>query len=257
MSFEGKIVVVSGGGAAADGIGNGRAAALLLAEAGASVVVTDRKPALADRTAEMIEAAGGTALAVGADATSDDDCARVAQITAERFGGVDILVNNVGVGGNGSVVDTDLVQWQRVMHINVTSAMMMSRHLIPSMIERGGGSVVNISSVAAMRPRGLTAYSTSKGAVITLTEAMAVDHGAQGVRVNCVAPGPVWTPMVGGNDMPAELRDKRRRASLLGIEGTAWDVAHAVRFLASAEARYITGQTLAVDGGVLLRGPGR
>lgn len=256
-SFTEKVVVVSGGGAAGDGIGNGRAAALLLARAGASVLVTDRKPELAERTVEMIRAAGGVAHAIGADATSDDDCALVAAAAIDRFGGVDVLVNNVGVGGQGSVVDTDLVQWQRVMHINVTSTMMMSRHLIPPMIERGGGAIINISSVAAMRPRGLTAYSTSKGAVITLTEAMAVDHGAQGVRVNCVAPGPVWTPMVGGEDMPADLRDKRRRASLLGIEGTAWDVGHAVRFLASDEARYITGQTLSVDGGVTLRGPGR
>ena len=125
------------------------------------------------------------------------------------------------------------------------------------MLAQGGGAIVNISSISALRPRGLTAYSTSKGAVIALTRAMAVDHGPDGIRVNCVAPGPVLTPMVGGATMPAAARDARRRSSVLGVEGTGWDVGNAVRFLASGRARYITGQVLIVDGGVTLRGPER
>jgi NAD(P)-dependent dehydrogenase (short-subunit alcohol dehydrogenase family) len=125
------------------------------------------------------------------------------------------------------------------------------------MADGGGGSIVNISSISAIRPRGLTPYTTSKGAVISLTMAMAVDHAAQGIRVNCVAPGPVFTPMVAQAGMSDELRERRAKASLLGIEGTGWDIGNAVLFLASDEARYITGQTLFVDGGVSIVGPDR
>ena len=121
----------------------------------------------------------------------------------------------------------------------------------------GGGSIINISSISAMRPRGLTAYSVSKSAVMGLTKAMAVDHGPDNVRVNCVAPGPVYTPMVYGSGMTADARKRRTEASVLSSEGTGWDVGNAVRFLASDRARYITGQVLVVDGGVTLRGPKR
>jgi len=143
------------------------------------------------------------------------------------------------------------------MDVNVHSMVLTSRHAVPAMLESGGGSIVNISSISALRPSGRTAYSTSKGAVIALTAAMAVDHGPDGIRVNCVAPGPVRTPMVGGDDMPADAAEARRLASVLGVEGTGWDVGAAVRFLASDEARYISGQTIVVDGGATLRGPAR
>ena len=118
---------------------------------------------------------------------------------------------------------------------------------------------MNVASIAALRPRGMTAYSVSKGAVIALTRAMAVDHGKDGIRANCVAPGPVYTPMVyaRGAGMSAEARENRRTASVLGIEGSGWDIGHAVRFLLSDHARYITGHTLVVDGGVTLRAPER
>jgi NAD(P)-dependent dehydrogenase (short-subunit alcohol dehydrogenase family) len=116
----------------------------------------------------------------------------------------------------------------------------------------GAGAIVNVASIAALRPRGMTLYSTSKGAVIALTRAMAVDHGPQGIRVNCVAPGPVYTPMVSASGMSPEARERRRQATVLGIEGTGWDVGYAVRFLLSGQARYITGHTLVVDGGTTL-----
>jgi NAD(P)-dependent dehydrogenase (short-subunit alcohol dehydrogenase family) len=125
------------------------------------------------------------------------------------------------------------------------------------MARGGGGAIVNIASIAALRPSRLTPYATSKGAVIALTRAMAVDHAREGIRVNCVAPGPVYTPMVYAGGMSEELRERRKAASLLGVEGEGWDVGHAVVFLASDEARYITGVVLPVDGGVLLRGPDR
>lgn len=230
---------------------------LLLARAGALVVAVDRDLSLASHTVDMIEAEKGNAIAVAADVTEEADCARIVATAIKSFGGVDILDNNVGVGSRGSVVEEDPATWQRVMHINVDSMFLMSRHAIPSMIQRGGGAIVNVSSISALRPRGLTAYSTSKGAVIALTKAMAVDHAAQGIRVNCVAPGPVFTPMVDGPAMTTALREKRKQAAPLGIEGTGWDIGNAVVFLASARARYITGQTLVVDGGVTLQAPAR
>ena len=176
----------------------------------------------------------------------------------DHFGRLDFLDNNVGIGSRGSVVEEDPDAWRRVMQSNVESMFLAARHAIPAMISTAGrGAIVNISSISALRPRGLTAYSASKGAVIALTRAMAVDHARDSIRVNCVAPGPVYTPMVYAGGMSAEARERRRRASALGIEGTGWDVGHAVRFLLSDHARYITGQTLVVDGGVSLQAPAR
>ena len=127
-----------------------------------------------------------------------------------------------------------------------------AKHAIPAMIKSaGGGAIVNLSSISAIRPRGLTAYTVSKGAVIALTRAMAVDHGPDNIRVNCVAPGPVYTPMVYAHGMTDSAREGRRRASVMGREGTGWDIGLAVRFLLSQQARYITGQTLVVDGGMV------
>jgi NAD(P)-dependent dehydrogenase (short-subunit alcohol dehydrogenase family) len=134
---------------------------------------------------------------------------------------------------------------------------LMARHAIPAMKRQGGGAIVNVSSISALRPRGLTVYTVSKGAVIALTRAMAVDHGRDGIRVNCVAPGPVYTPMVYQRGMSPTARDRRRQASALRIEGTGWDIGHAVRFLLSDHARYITGHVLVVDGGTTLSAPER
>jgi NAD(P)-dependent dehydrogenase (short-subunit alcohol dehydrogenase family) len=144
------------------------------------------------------------------------------------------------------------------MQVNVEAMFLTSKHAIPAMIRTAGrGAIVNISSISALRPRGLTAYTTTKAAVIGLTRAMAIDHAGDGIRVNCVAPGPVYTPMVYSSGMSDKTREQRQRASVLGIEGTGWDVGHVVRFLLSDHARYITGQTLVVDGGVTLQAPTR
>ncbi len=252
-----KVAIVSGAGARGEGIGNGRAAAILLARAGARVVAVDRDEDLAGRTVEMIHEQGGEAIACAADVTREADCRRVVDHACETFGGVDILDNNVGIGSRHSVVDEDPARWDTVMRVNVNSMFLMSKHVIPIMRERGGGAIVNVSSISALRPRGLTAYSTSKGAVIALTRAMAVDHAGDGIRVNCVAPGPVYTPMVTAGGMTDEQREKRRLAAPLQIEGNGWDIGNAVLFLVSDLSRYITGQTLIVDGGVTLQGPER
>lgn len=253
--IEGKVALVAGGGAAGDGIGNGRAAAILLARAGARVMVADLRPELAARTAEMIRAEGGEAAAFGADVTDDAQCRAMVDETLARFGRLDLLDNNVGIPSTRSVVDEDPEVWRRVMQVNVDAMFLVSRHAIPAMLRTAGsGAIVNVASIAALRPRGMTAYSTSKGAVIALTRAMAVDHGPDGIRVNCVAPGAMYTPMVAADGMSAVARERRRQSSVLGIEGTGWDVGHAVRFLLSEQARFITGQTLVVDGGTTLVG---
>jgi NAD(P)-dependent dehydrogenase (short-subunit alcohol dehydrogenase family) len=255
--LAGKVAIVTGAGAAGDGIGNGRAAAILLAKAGTRVVVVDRDGALAKRTVEMIGEVGGEAIAFEADVTRSADCAAMVQAAVDRFGRLDLLDNNVGIGSRGTVVDESEETWQRVMRVNVDSMFLAAKHAIPAMRRAGGGAIVNVSSISALRPRGLTIYSTSKGAVIALTKAMAADHGRDGIRVNCVAPGPVYTPMVYGRGMSDSVRERRRRASLLGIEGTGWDIGHAVRYLLSDYARYVTGHVLVVDGGTTVVAPER
>jgi NAD(P)-dependent dehydrogenase (short-subunit alcohol dehydrogenase family) len=255
--LTGKVGIVTGGGAVGDGIGNGRAAAILLARAGTKVVVVDRDVKLAQRTVELIEEAGGEAAAVAADVTRAADCAAIVQAALDSYGRLDFLDNNVGIGSRGSVVDESEESWRRVMQVNVDTMYLMAKHAIPAMRRTGGGAIVNVSSISALRPRGLTAYSVSKGAVIALTRAMAVDHGREGIRVNCVAPGPVYTPMVYAGGMTDSARARRKQASALGIEGTGWDIGHAVRFLLSDHARYITGHVLVVDGGTTLSAPER
>jgi len=255
--LTGKVAIVTGGGAVGDGIGNGRAACILLARAGAHVMVVDKTLSLAERTVQMIEGEGGSAVAVSYDVARSSECAAMVADAMQRWGRLDCLDNNVGIGSMGSVVDETEENWARVMHVNVDTMFLACKHAIPAMKQGGGGAIVNISSISALRPRGLTAYSVSKGAVIALTQAMAVDHGPDGIRVNCVFPGPVYTPMVYAKGMTDQARDTRRRASVLGREGTGWDIGAAVRFLLSEQARYITGQILGVDGGATLVGPSR
>ena len=255
--LAGKVAIVTGGGAAGTGIGNGRAAAILLARAGTKVIVVDKTIDLADKTVAMIKDDGGEAVAFEADLTRNEDCAAMVRTALDRFGRLDFLDNNVGIGSRGSVVAETQENWRRVMQVNVETMFLASKHAIPAMIKGGGGAIVNVSSISALRPRGLTVYSASKGAVIALTRAMAVDHGRDGVRVNCVAPGPMYTPMVYQRGISPEARERRRTASVLQLEGTGWDIGQAVRFLLSDHARYITGHTLVVDGGATLRGPER
>jgi NAD(P)-dependent dehydrogenase (short-subunit alcohol dehydrogenase family) len=256
--LAGKVALISGGGAAGDGIGNGRAAAILLARAGAKVLVADRELELAERTVNMIAAEGGVAAALAADVTSEADCKRLVDATLDRFGRLDFLDNNVGIGSRGNVVDEKPEHYRRVMQVNVESMFLLSKYAIPAMIKTAqGGAIVNISSISALRPRGLTTYTASKAAVIGLTRAMAVDHGRDNVRVNCICPGPMYTPMVYARGMSEAARAQRAKASVLKREGTGWDIGHAVKFLLSDYARYITGQVLVVDGGVTLQAPER
>lgn len=256
--LAGKVAIISGGGAAGEGIGNGRAAAVLLARAGVKVLVADRELALAERTVAMITAEGGTAAAHVGDVTQEADCKQLVDAAVDRWQRLDFLDNNVGIGSRGSVVAEKPEEYRRVMQVNVETMFLVSKYAIPAMIKTAkGGAIVNISSISALRPRGLTTYSTSKAAVIGLTQAMAVDHGRDNIRVNCICPGPVYTPMVYARGMSDAARAQRAKASVLKTEGTGWDIGHAVRFLLSDHARYITGQVLVVDGGVTLQAPER
>jgi NAD(P)-dependent dehydrogenase (short-subunit alcohol dehydrogenase family) len=221
--------------------------------------VSDLDLKLAERTVEMIKSEGGTAVAQDCDATREADCKRLVDSAVDHWGRLDFLDNNVGIGSRGSVVVEKPEDYRRVMQVNVETMFLLSKHAIPAMIKTAkGGAIVNISSISALRPRGLTTYTTSKAAVIGLTKAMAVDHGRDHIRVNCICPGPMYTPMVNrGNGMSDSARAQRASASVLKTEGLGWDIGHAVRFLMSQHARYITGQVLVVDGGVTLQGPAR
>ena len=253
--LAGKVAIVTGAGSRAAGIGNGRATAVLFAREGARLLLVDRERHAAEETLAMIAADGGEAVVSEADVTRTEDCRAMVAQAVDRWGRLDILDNNVGISGPGTVVEVAEDDWARVLQVNVTGMMLASKHAIPAMQASGGGAIINIASIAALRPRAGAAYSTSKGAVIALTRAMAVDHARDGIRVNCIAPGPVYTPMVFSGGMTAEQREQRRQASLLEVEGTGWDVGYAALFLVSDEARYITGVVLPVDGGVLLRRP--
>ena len=255
--LQDKVAIITGAGSRAEGIGNGRAAAILFAREGAKLLLADRDAQAAQATLDLIRAEGNDAVVHTADVTSSEDCRAMVRAALDRWGRLDILHNNVGIGGRGTVEEITEEDWERVQRVNVTSMMLTAKHAVPAMRASGGGAIINVSSIAALRPRGLTAYSVSKGAVATLTQALAVDHGADGIRANCIMPGPVYTPMVYAAGMSGELRERRRDASLLKIEGEGWDIGWAAVFLASDEARYITGAILPVDGGVTIRGPAR
>jgi NAD(P)-dependent dehydrogenase (short-subunit alcohol dehydrogenase family) len=174
-----------------------------------------------------------------------------------QFGGVDILVNNVGItGALGTAVEVDPVEWEESLRINVTSMMLMAKVVVPQMVARGAGSIINIASVAGLKggtPHLL--YPTSKGAVVNMTRAMAAHHGAEGIRVNCVCPGMLHTPMMYAGGMSEAQRESRRKRSILQTEGSGWDTGAAVLFLASDDARWITGAILPVDAGATAATP--
>ncbi|XP_006462258.1 hypothetical protein AGABI2DRAFT_193494 [Agaricus bisporus var. bisporus H97] len=257
-SLEGRVAIVTGAGSRANGIGNGRAASVLLAEAGAKVVCVDLNISWAEITVKMIAREfGEKAIAVEADVSKEDDCKRIVDTALATYGRLDILINNVGVGGpEGTAVEVDPVKWAKGLEINVTSMVLMSKFAIPAMCKNerdeisGRGAIVNISSVAGMvGGTPMLLYPTSKGAIVNMTRAMAFHHAPQGIRVNCVCPGVLYTPMVYSHPMSTEVREMRRNRSLLKTEGNGWDTGAAVRFLASDEARWITGVILPVDAG--------
>lgn len=254
---DGKVAIVTGAGSTpGPGIGTGKATAVALAREGASVLLVDLHPERADETLALIEDEGGKAQVFTADVTRAADCQAMVGAAVEAFGAVDILVNNIGMASVGTVVDTPEDAWDRALDVNLRTAFLASKYVVPVMADKGGGAVVNIASISALRGDGTVAYSAAKGGLIAMTVDMAYSHGRQGIRVNAIAPGHITTPMVlsaygGPSPRTDYLNTLRNEAGLLATEGTGWDVAWAAVFLASDEARWITGVTLPVDSGVL------
>ncbi len=252
--LEGKVAIVTGAGSSSEGIGNGKATAILFAREGAKVLIVDQVEERAAETESIIAEEGGEASVFVADVTSASDCEAMVNAAVDRYGRLDILDNNVGISIRADVTEVTEEQWDKVMSVNVKSIMLSSKYAIPAMAKNGGGAIINISSMAGMRANSSAPYTTSKAAVIGITISMAGDHGRDGIRVNCVAPGLIYGPMVAPR-MNEELRQTRRDAAPLGTEGTGWDVGWAAVFLASDEARWITGVTLPVDAGLLTTTP--
>ena len=254
-----KVAIVTGAGATGSGdfVGIGQAISILFARHGARVLLVDRDRANAEKTLATIHEEGGEASLFVGDVTSSQDCQCMVQAALSNYGKLNVLVNNVGISGPGSVTDVEEEFWDTVIDVNLKSVMLTSKHAIPRMIEAGGGSIINLSSIVGLRAgsgRPSHPYAASKGGIIGLSNSMAVHYGRDNIRVNCIAPGHVRSPMV-ARHTSEEMLDLRRRAGPLGTEGTAWDVAWAALFLASDEARWISGVTLPVDAGLLAATP--
>jgi NAD(P)-dependent dehydrogenase (short-subunit alcohol dehydrogenase family) len=254
--LKGKVSIVTGAGCAGEGIGNGRAISIMLADEGSNVLCLDMNLEWAQKTVAIASSkpGRGRAIALKADVTKATDCEAAVQLALHEFGRLDVLINNVGIGGaTGTAVEVDMEAWAKGLEINVSSMVQMAKYAIPAMLKNEGetrGSIINMGSVAGLKggtPHLL--YPTSKGAVVNMTRAMSAHHAADGIRVNCVCPGMLYTPMLYAGGMSDEVREARRKRSLLGTEGTAWDAACAVTFLASDHARWITGAVLPVDAG--------
>jgi NAD(P)-dependent dehydrogenase (short-subunit alcohol dehydrogenase family) len=246
--LKGKIAIVTGAGSRGPGLGNGKAASILFAREGARVLCVDLVKDRAEETVGLARAEGGEALAFAGDVTRAADCAAMVQAAVERWGGLDILHNNVGVESRANVLDVTEDDWDRVMAVDLKSMLLTTQAAAPALERRGGGSIICVSSIAGLRGYGRTAYAAAKAGAIGFVTSVAVQLGPKKIRVNALAPGAVWTPMV--ESLGPEARERRRRANPLGLEGTAWDVAWGAVYLASDESRWVTGQVLVIDGGL-------
>jgi NAD(P)-dependent dehydrogenase (short-subunit alcohol dehydrogenase family) len=249
--MTGRTALVTGGGGREGGPGTiGWAVSRLLARHGAGVAVLDRDPSAAERTVAQIRACGGTAIAVIADVTSDADCARAVGEARDALGGLDTLVNNVAAWSAAELWDVEPDRFDELLALNLKTAWLMTRHAAPVM--PNGGAIVNVTSVAARRAG--TVYGLGKAALESLTGGGAYLLAERGIRINAVELGALWTAGVAEN-LPPEARERRRKMVALQTEGDCWDAAAAVLFLASAQARWVSGQVLAVDGGGAPRMP--
>jgi NAD(P)-dependent dehydrogenase (short-subunit alcohol dehydrogenase family) len=251
--LEGKVAIVTGAGSIREGIGNGKAVAVRFAREGASVFAIDLNPAAVEETAAMIRAEGGKVAIGTGDVSLKSECARLVAQASEAFGPATILHNNVGIGVPGEVADIGEDQWKHAFAVNVDSMLFMTQAAVPAMIEAGGGSIINVSTVASLRALPGVAYGTTKGAVNSLTTTLAGRLARHNIRVNAILPGYIDTPLVAPVWQNESIREANLRQVPMRRFGTAWEIASVAAFLASDEASYVTGVLLPVDGGLLVR----
>ncbi|WP_353234211.1 SDR family NAD(P)-dependent oxidoreductase [Diaphorobacter ruginosibacter] len=259
LDLNGKVALVMGCGAVADGWGNGRATAVLLARRGAKVFGTDVVAASAEETRRLITQEGGESQVMQCDATQSIQVEQVVDACLQRFGCIDILVNNVGVSQPGGPVDMDEAVWDAQMQVNLKSAFLGCKYVIPHMRTQGGGAIVNVASVAGLRYIGKpqVAYAAAKAGLLHFTHTSAVIHAPEGIRMNCVVPGLMHTPLIEGlaakyakGDTQGFIEHRNNQVPMKHM-GTGWDTANAVLFLVSDESRYVTGTEIVVDGGLV------
>jgi NAD(P)-dependent dehydrogenase (short-subunit alcohol dehydrogenase family) len=255
MRLADKVALITGAGA-----GIGRATALLFGQEGAKVVVQDLDPATAQETAKLLTQAGGEAVSIGGDVTSNADAEAMVKLAVHTYGRLDVLFNNAGIWRGGTILDISEEDWDRTMAVNVKGLYLVSRYAVQQMMRQGSGSIVNAASVAALRGSPMSAaYNASKGAVLLLTKCMALDFGRYGIRVNCTCPGVIDTRMadellsyrsLGDDDRKQALLETYEERHAVGRFGQAEEVARVVLFLASDESSFVTGAAWPVDGGL-------
>jgi NAD(P)-dependent dehydrogenase (short-subunit alcohol dehydrogenase family) len=251
--MDGKVAIVTGAASRGEGVGNGKAVALLFAHEGAKVLLVNRSAERAEELRQEIAAEGGEATVFAGDVTKAADAAAMVKTAVDTYGRLDVLVNNVGIGAPGRIEDVTEDDWNNLVNVNMTSAVLASREAVPAMrASGGGGSIINMSSIAGalglIGDTGAAAYAATKAGLHGLTLSIAADYATEGIRCNCIVIGSVNTPMVAR--LGEEGRERRRQMVPMQTEGTGWDIGWAAVYLASDEARWVTGVILPVDGGL-------
>jgi NAD(P)-dependent dehydrogenase (short-subunit alcohol dehydrogenase family) len=251
--LKGKVAVVTGAAPRGEGVGNGMATAIQFAREGAKVVLVNRSAERAEKLAKHIKDEGGEAAVFAGDVAKPEVCEAMADFAVKKYGRLDVLHNNVGIGAPGTPETVSLADWHKVIEANLTTTMLCTKYCIPKMKEGGGGSIIMVSSIAGalglMGSPGAVAYSTVKAGLHGFTHSVAADYATQNIRANCIIVGSVHTPMVA--HMGTEARERRRKMVPMQTEGTAWDIAHGAVYLASDESRWVTGILLPIDGGLV------